>query len=73
MRAVQKLLISTLSLISVVTFTGCTVVGQGEDAPIDVPEDYAFRERQHMEDGDRCGPEFLQERLSAGMLNVIGL
>lgn len=72
MRAIQKLLVSTLSMISVVTFTGCAVVGQGVDAPIDVPADYAAREQQHMEDSDRCGPEFLQERLSAGMLNIIG-
>ncbi len=51
---------------------GCTVRGQGVDAPVAVGADYAAREAAMMQDGDRCGPKFIQENLPASVQRVIG-
>lgn len=50
----------------------CTVLGDGVDAPVPVPDDYAAREAAAMKDSDRCGPEFIQTKLPEGFVNVIG-
>lgn len=50
---------------------GCTVRGQGVDAPIDVGADYRAREAAMMQDGDRCGPKFIQDNLPASVQRVI--
>lgn len=55
-----------------VLIVGCTVMGRGVDAPMDVGADYAAREAQMMEAGDRCGPSFIQDKLPATAQRVIG-
>lgn len=57
--------------LSLLMLAGCTVSGQGIDAPVDVGADYAAREALMMEEGDSCGPTFVQEKLPATAQRVI--
>ncbi|MEE9379988.1 MAG: hypothetical protein V3V03_01155 [Hyphomonadaceae bacterium] len=50
----------------------CTATGPIVDVPYPIQTDYAVREKKAMKDDDRCGPEFIQENLSASLLNSIG-
>ena len=51
---------------------GCTVTGEGVDYPVPVDADYAAREAMMRDPDDRCGPEFIQTKLPASFVNVVG-
>jgi hypothetical protein len=55
-----------------ILLAGCTVTGEGVDMPEAVSADYAAREAMMRDPTDRCGPEFIQTKLPASFVNVVG-
>jgi hypothetical protein len=50
----------------------CAIMSRNVDRVIPPSVDYEARERAAMQEGDRCGPEFIQTKLPAGLVSVVG-
>ncbi len=61
-----------LGLFAALSLASCASINGGTDVPRAVDADYLERETARMEEADRCGPEFIQEKVPGVIQTTLG-